>query len=109
MWYLVGNPEDRFSQNEAQLTRLGKKRAGFSAIENSYFCCFCLKEYLLLWVIGKGCDILLWHSMDLPYNYSVMIDDAPLRFNCVISVCNAVSQMKHVLTPSSQLLIVPMR
>ena len=30
-----------------------------------------LRGFLLLWVLGMGCFILLWHSLSLPYNYLV--------------------------------------
>ena len=51
------------------ITSVGEQRAGFSAIDYSYFCCFCLEEFLFLCVLGKGCIILLWHSLGLPFNY----------------------------------------
>ena len=27
------------------------------------------RGFLILWVLGMGCDILLWHSLCLPYNH----------------------------------------
>ena len=44
----------------------GKERAGFSAIDYSYFCCFCSTEFHLLRVLGIGYVILLWHFLGLP-------------------------------------------
>ena len=29
------------------------------------------RGFLFLWVLGMGYVILLWHSLSLPYNYSV--------------------------------------
>ena len=34
-----------------------EEKAGFSDIDYSYFCCFCSKEFLFLFVLGKGCVI----------------------------------------------------
>ena len=31
------------------------------------------RGFLFLWVLGMGYVILLWHSLDLPYNYFVYI------------------------------------
>ena len=37
------------------------------------FACGCVvsvwRGFLFLWVLGMGYVILLWHSLDLPYNY----------------------------------------
>ena len=50
-------------------TSFDEERAVFSGIDYSYFCCFSLKEFLFLWMLWKGCVVLLWHSMGLSYNY----------------------------------------
>ena len=53
-----------------QISYLGWGREScFSAIVNSLFCCFCSRSLLFLWMLGKGCVILLWLLPGLPYNY----------------------------------------
>ena len=31
------------------------------------------RGFLFLWVLGMGYVILLWHSLSLPYNYSIIV------------------------------------
>ena len=54
-----------------QLPRLGKREL----ICLLLFACVCVvsvrRGFLLLWELGMGCVILLWHSLILPYNYFV--------------------------------------
>ena len=53
------------------MNSVGEERAGFSDIDYSYFCCLFSKEFLF--VLGKGCVILLWNFLGLPYNYMALI------------------------------------
>ena len=48
-----------------------EERAYLSAIVYSYVVSVRRGCLFFLWVPGMGCVILLWHSLSLPYNYSV--------------------------------------
>ena len=50
--------------------------------------CISYRGFLFLWVLGMGYVILLWHSLSLPYNYSVFIGGPYERlFIVVIIIC----------------------
>ena len=44
-------------------------RSGKRELFLSFYCCFRSKEFLFLWVPGKGCVRLLWHSLVILCNY----------------------------------------
>ena len=61
---LVGNPEDRFSQNEAQLPRLGEREVTLSAIDyTSNYVVSVQRGFLLHLVLMIG---LLYFTVALP-------------------------------------------
>ena len=76
------------------ITSVGKERAVFPSIDYSYFCCVFSKEFLFLWVFGKGCVILLWHS--LAFYITVL-------HIMITNPCN-----EHPLTPHFYVYIVKM-
>ena len=53
------------------ITWVREGRANLSAIVYSFVVSVRRGCLFFLWVLGMGCVILLWHSMSLPYNYSV--------------------------------------
>ena len=72
-----------------QLPRLGKREL---ICLLSFACNYVVsvrRGFLFLWVIGMGCVILLWHSLDLPYNYfSVKKHVMRLKPVCLfLSIC----------------------
>ena len=49
------------------ITSVGEERAYLSATCKHVVSV--RRGFLLLWVLGMGCVILLWHSLSLPYHY----------------------------------------
>ena len=47
---------------------VGEERANLSVIVYLQLFGFCRRGFLFLWVLGMGYIILLWHSLNLPYN-----------------------------------------
>ena len=72
-----------------QLPRLGRR--GLVCLLS--FACNCVvfvwRGFLFLWVLGMGCVILLWHSLSLPYNYSILLAS-------IVSCINALKS-KHLI------------
>ena len=54
-----------------QLHRLGKRELICLLLFTCYYVFFVWRGFLFLWVLGMGYVILLWHSLSLPYNYSI--------------------------------------
>ena len=52
-----------------QLPRLGKRELICLLSFACNYVVFVWRGFLLLWVLGMGYVILLWHSLSLPYNY----------------------------------------
>ena len=52
-----------------QLPRLGKRELMCLLLFTCNYLVSVWKGYLILWVLGMGYVILLWHSLSLPYNY----------------------------------------
>ena len=57
-----------------QLPRLGKRELICLLSFTCNYMVFVLRGFLFLWVLGMGYVILLWHSLSLPYNYSMATD-----------------------------------
>ena len=53
------------------ITSVGEGRANLSAIVYLQLCGFCSERFPL--PLGMGCVILLWHSLYLPYKYSILL------------------------------------
>ena len=49
-----------------QLSRLGKREIVFLLLFTCNFVVSVRRRFLFLLVLGLGCFILLWHSLDLP-------------------------------------------
>ena len=56
-----------------QLPRLGKRELICLLLLTCSYVVSVWKGFLFLWVLGMGYVILLWHSLSLPYNYSVFL------------------------------------
>ena len=54
-----------------QLPRLGKRELICLLLFTCNYVVSVWRGFLFLWVLGMGYVILLWHSLGLPYNYSV--------------------------------------
>ena len=54
-----------------QLPRLGKRELICLLLLNCNYLVSVRRGFLFLWVLGMGFVILLWHSLGLPYNYSL--------------------------------------
>ena len=54
-----------------QLPRLGKRELICLLSFTCNYVVFVWRGFLFLWVLGMGYVILLWHSLSLPYNYSI--------------------------------------
>ena len=54
-----------------QLPRLGKRELICLLLFTCNYVVFVWRSFLFLWVLGMDYVILLWHSLSLPYNYSV--------------------------------------
>ena len=54
-----------------QLPRLGKRELICLLLFTCNYVVSVWRGFLFLWVIGMGNDMLLWHSLSLPYNYFV--------------------------------------
>ena len=52
-----------------QLPRLGKRELICLLLFTCTYVVSVRRGLLLLWVLGMGCVLLLWHSLSLPYNY----------------------------------------
>ena len=52
-----------------QLPRLGKRELIGLLLFTCNYVVSVWRGYLLLWVLGMGYVILLWHSLSLPYDY----------------------------------------
>ena len=52
-----------------QLPRLGKRELICLLLFTCNYVVSVWKGFLLIWVLGMGYVILLWHSLSLPYNY----------------------------------------
>ena len=52
-----------------QLPRLGKRELIFLLLFTCNYVVSVWRGFLFLWVLGMGYVILLWHSLNLPYNY----------------------------------------
>ena len=52
-----------------QLPRLGKRELICLLSFTCNYVVFVWRGFLFLWVLGMGYVILLWHSLNLPYNY----------------------------------------
>ena len=57
-----------------QLPRLGKRELIFLLLFTYNYVVSVWRGFLFLWVLGMGYIILLWHSLGLPYNYSLSDD-----------------------------------
>ena len=57
------------------ITSVGEERANLSAGFTCNYVVSVRRGFLLPWVFGIG-YILLWHSLSLPYNYSIKQYDA---------------------------------
>ena len=55
-----------------QLPRLGKRELSCLLLFTCNYVVSVWRGFLLLWVLGMGYVILLWHSLSLPYNYFVV-------------------------------------
>ena len=55
-----------------QLPRLGKRELICLLLFTCNYVVSVWRGFLFLWVLGMGFVILLWHSLSLPYNYSVI-------------------------------------
>ena len=49
------------------ITSVGEEKANLSAIVYLLLCGFCSGGFLFLLVLGMGCVISFWHSLDLLY------------------------------------------
>ena len=56
-----------------QLPRLGKRELICLLSFTCNYVVFVWRGFLFLWMLGMGYVILLWHSLSLPYNYSIFI------------------------------------
>ena len=54
-----------------QLPRLGKRELICLLLFTCNYVVSVWRGFLFLWVLGMGYVTLLWHSLGLPYNYSV--------------------------------------
>ena len=54
-----------------QLPRFGKRELIFLLLFTCNYVVSVLRGFLFLWVLGMSYVILLWHSLSLPYNYSL--------------------------------------
>ena len=54
-----------------KLPRLGKEELFFLLSFTCNYVVSVQKHFLFILVLGMGFVILLWHSLGLPYNYSV--------------------------------------
>ena len=55
-----------------QLPRLGKRELICLLLFACNYVVSVWRGSLFLWVLGMGYVILLWHSLSLPYNYSIL-------------------------------------
>ena len=65
-----------YVSDSGSITSVGEEIANLSAIVNftcTYICGFCSERFPLPLGAWMGCVILLWHSLSLPYNYSMEI------------------------------------
>ena len=73
-----------------QLPRLGKRELICLLLFSCNYVVFVWRGFLFLWVLGMGNIILLWHSLSLPYNYLVVLQQIchyiELDFFIVITV-----------------------
>ena len=60
-----------------QLPRLGKRQLICLLLFTCNYVVSVWRGFLFLWVLGMGYVILLWHSLRLPYNYSISDDNQP--------------------------------
>ena len=51
-----------------QLPRLGKRELIYPLLFTCNYVVSVRRSFLFLWVLGMGYVILLWHSLNLPYN-----------------------------------------
>ena len=73
------------------ITSDGEERASLSAISfTCYYVFSVLRGFLSFWVLGMGCVISLWHSLSLPYNYSIYI--CSVFAVCEIMVLNIITK-----------------
>ena len=56
-----------------QLPRLGKRELICLLLFTCNYVVSVWRGFLFTWVLGMGYVILLWHSLSLPYNYSIYI------------------------------------
>ena len=56
-----------------QLPRLGKRELICLLLFTCNYVVSVWRGFLFLWVLGMGYVILLWHSLSLPYNYSLFL------------------------------------
>ena len=49
------------------ITSVGEERANLSAVVTCNYVVSVWRDFLVLWVLGMGYVILLWHSLGLPF------------------------------------------
>ena len=69
-----------------QLPRLGKRELICLLLFTCNYVVSVWRGFLFLWVLGMGYVILLWHSLSLPYNYSVKSYDKNMKYFCIKSI-----------------------
>ena len=57
-----------------QLPRLGKRELICLLSVTCNYVVSVWNGFRFLWVLGMGCVILLWHSLNLPYNHFIIIE-----------------------------------
>ena len=62
-----------YVNGSGSITSVGEERANLSAVVYLLLCGFCLERFPLPLVLRMGYVILLWNSLSLPYNYSVIV------------------------------------
>ena len=63
-----------------QLPRLGKRELICLISFTCNYVVSVRRGFLFLLVLGMGCVILLWHSLCLPYNYSLSLPKRSLQY-----------------------------
>ena len=76
-----------------QLPRLGKRELICLLLFTCYY--VVSVRFLFLWVLGIGCLILLWHSLSLPYNYSM--ENLVYKFKKIIGNQNFSDRFKRII------------
>ena len=79
-----------------QLPRLGKRELICLLLFTCNYVVSVWRGFLFLWVLGMGYVILLWHSLSLPYNYSVGVSETITASGLKVGRCRQLIELMKI-------------